>query len=233
MKHDIVYILKNNIDSDEIKYSLRSVERNFPYRKIWFVGGCPDGIVPDEYVNFKQIGWTKWQLATSAIYMACQTEDITNDFWLFNDDFFVMKPVDGLHPMIRGTLRQRVRDIETPRNGNTTAYSRQLRKTLHTLELNGFPQLDYALHVPMLINKARALEVLDRFPDCAMFRSLYGNYWGIEAVKTNDVKVRNKKDCPKDTILLSTDDESFSKGKVGEYIRECFPEPCKYELCKE
>lgn len=230
MKHDIVYILKNNVESDEIRYSLRSVCKNFPYERIWFVGGCPEGIVPDEQVNFKQIGWTKWQLATSSIYKACQNEEITDDFWLFNDDFFIMKRIRTVKPMIRGTLQQRVKDIETPRGGMTTAYSRQLRKTMHVLKMNGYPQNDYALHVPMLINKQKGIEVINTFPDCAMFRSLYGNYCGIEAITTKDFKVRNNTNCPTDWTFLSTDDSSFYDGKVGEYIRECFPDPCKYEV---
>ena len=38
MKSDIVYILKNGEISDEIIYSIRSVCKNFPYRKIWIYG---------------------------------------------------------------------------------------------------------------------------------------------------------------------------------------------------
>ena len=38
MKHDVVYLLKNNYKStDELRYSIRSVVKNFPYRKIVFV----------------------------------------------------------------------------------------------------------------------------------------------------------------------------------------------------
>lgn len=230
MKHDVVYILKNNMESDEIIYSLRSVEKNFPYRKIWFVGGCPGNIAPDVWMNFIQQGDTKWQKATSAIAAACKNDEITEDFWLFNDDFFVMKRIRVLKPMIRGTLKQRCKDIEEPRNGIQTPYSRMLRRTQHVLKINGYPQLDYALHVPMLINRKKALEVLEAFPNCPMFRSLYGNYCGIEAEKVADVKVRTNGDFPKDTRLLSTDDSSFYHGEVGKYIREMFPEPSKYEV---
>lgn len=230
MKYDVVYILKNNMESDEIIYSLRSVEKNFPYRKIWFVGGCPGTIAPDVWMNFTQQGETKWQKATSAIAAACKNDDITEDFWLFNDDFFIMKRIRVLKPMIRGTLQQRCKDIEANNNGLQSMYSRQLHKTIHVLKLNGYPQLDYALHVPMLINRRKALEVIDAFPKCPMFRSLYGNYCGIEAETVKDVKVRGMNSWPKDARLLSTDDMSFYHGKVGEYIRESFPDPSKYEV---
>ena len=232
MKYDIVYILKNNMESDEIRYSLRSVEKNFPYRKIWFVGGKPRGIVPDEYMEYMQQGDSKWKRSTSAVAAACRNDDITEDFWLFNDDFFVMKRIRVLKPMIRGTLLQRCRDIEAKNNGFQSGYTRQLRRTMHMLKINGYPQLDYALHIPMLINRKKALEVMNVFPDNPMFRSLYGNYWGIEAEKMSDVKVTSKTACPMDTRFLSTDDSSFYHGEVGKFIRECFPEPSKYE-CEE
>ena len=32
-----------------------------------------------------------------------------------------------------------------------------------------------------------------------------------------------------DPDFLSTNDDVFMKGRVGAYIREQFPEPCKYE----
>ena len=230
MKHDIVYILKNNMDSDEIRYSLRSVVKNFPYRKIWFYGGCPDGITPDEYVNFQQQGNSKWQRSTSALAAACHNDDITEDFWLFNDDFFVMKRIRNEKTYIRGTLLKRCRDIEDKNHGIQSSYCRQLRRADRVLKINGYSRLDYALHVPMLVNREKALEVLNAFPDIPMFRSMYGNYCGIEAEKMRDVKVQSLTDYPTDTKFLSTDDASFLKGKVGEYIRERFPDPCKYEV---
>lgn len=229
MKHDIVYILKNNISSDEIRYSLRSVEKNFPYHKIWFYGGCPDGIKPDEYVEVIQSESTKWARATSTIKAACQNDEITEDFWLFNDDFFIMKRIRVVKPMYRGTLQQRVKSIAEKHGGLSTRYSRQLSAAAHLLKLKDLDQLNYALHVPMLINRKKALEVFEAFPDNMMFRSLYGNYWNIGGKNVPDVKVLVDKDYSTETAFLSTSDKSFEKGLVGEYIRNKFNEPSKYE----
>ncbi len=44
---DVVYILKNDIKSDELRYSLRSVCESFPCRNVVFIGGCPNDITPD------------------------------------------------------------------------------------------------------------------------------------------------------------------------------------------
>ena len=45
---DVVYVLKSNIDPEELRYSLRSVEKNFPHRYVWFVGSQPEGFKPDK-----------------------------------------------------------------------------------------------------------------------------------------------------------------------------------------
>lgn len=231
MKYDIVYLLKNDIDSNEIRYSLRSIEKNFPYNKVWFVSGCPEGIKPDGFIDFQQVGDTKWKRSTSALAAACRNDEITEDFWLFNDDFFVIRKVRSIKPMISGTLLQRCKKVEA-RNGNMqTGYTRQLRRAAHVLRINGYTQYDFALHVPMLINKAKALEVMNKFPDCPMFRSLYGNYCELESIKTKDVKITDLKMLPdEDAKFVSTEDKSFLKGAVGEYIRDLFPEPSKYEV---
>lgn len=46
-KYDIVYILKNDVKPDEIRYSLRSIEQNLEHGNVWFFGGIPEGIRPD------------------------------------------------------------------------------------------------------------------------------------------------------------------------------------------
>ena len=66
MKHDIVYLLRNDIAGEELRYSIRSVVQNFPYRKIVFVGGKPEGIEPDIYIPDIQEGKTKAQRSRRA-----------------------------------------------------------------------------------------------------------------------------------------------------------------------
>ena len=229
-KQDIVYILKNNVEPEELRYSLRSIEKNFPHGKVWFYGGCPQGIVPDEYVFLTQRGGCSWEKVRNTIEQVCLNDDITKDFWLFNDDFFVMKKVTKIEPMVQGTLAYRIQKIRNSHNGDS-GYSRQLQKTLATLKADGLDRLDYALHVPMLINRKKALEVIRRYRDVPMFRSLYGNYYHIGGILMDDVKIQNIKEEPnKDAKFLSTNDGSFEVGLVGDYIRKQFKEPCRYEV---
>lgn len=228
-KHDVVYILKNDVRPDELRYSVRSVVANFPHRRVYFYGGKPDGIDPDVYVPFDQTGSSKWERSTSTIKEICKNDDITEDFWLFNDDFFIIRKVTNFPPMVMGSLDYRVQRIFKKHNMNTS-YSQRLRDTQRILKQQGYDQLDYACHCPMLINRAKALKTLKKFNSFPMFRSLYGNHHKVGGVLTDDFKIFDMDVLPRDGVaIVSTTDKTFKAGKVGEYIRNMFSEPCEYE----
>lgn len=229
-KYDIVYILKNEYSSDEIVYSVRSACQNFPFRSIWFYGGSPKGIRPDYQVDLIQVGENKWQKVNNTLRAICSNPMITESFWLFNDDFFIMKRIGKLEPMVGGSLFARIQQITAERNGADSLYSKQLRDTAKILKAKGYDRLNYALHVPMLINREKGLETLDEFKGCPMFRSLYGNHHRIGGVISDDVKIVSVTQKPTGKEkLLSTCDRSFAAGLAGEYIRDAFPDKCKYE----
>lgn len=228
MQYDIVYILKNDIDGSELKYSLRSLV-NFPHGRVWFYGGKPKGITPDRMVEFEQEGRTKWQRSTNSLRMACKNDEITSSFWLFNDDFYCMKPCDGIPPFYNGDLYQRILQLKSDHK-RQSGYVMQLEKMVELLDVHGLGVKNYGVHMPMLIDRAKALVVLKEFDPCPMFRSLYGNSCNIGGVNREDVKLSRLDEEPDhDADWLSTSNTSFMYGAVGEYIRSAFPEASEYE----
>lgn len=225
-RHDIVYLLKNNIEGEELRYSIRSVVQNFPYKRIVFVGGKPEGIEPDIYIPDEQIGSTKAQRSTHSLKLALRQNNLTEDIWLFNDDFFIMDRVREEVNYFNGTLDKRILDVR--RTKGFSSYCRGLEIMRSKLFNMNKDTLSFAVHVPMLINRAKALALFDKYPDLSMFRSFYGNYYEIDCRYMKDVKVLDNETIP-DTPFISTSDESFSKGKVGEFLRKYFSEPTKYE----
>lgn len=224
---DIVYFVKDTPDNEELRYSLRSLS-NFPHRRVCFYGGCPKGLIPDTHFKFEQNGRTKWENVNKMLRGACQSDLITKNFWLFNDDFFIMNKV--LHPVnyFSGDLYKRIVQLED-KHGGITDYSSQLRKMCQELEALGCSSKNYAVHFPMLINRKKALELLN-ITDNPMFRSLYGNFANVKAEWTNDCKIISKDKEWKGSDYLSTEDKAFAEGIVGKQIRERFPDKCKYEL---
>lgn len=228
-KLDVVYILKEQLDTDELRYSLRSVEKNFPHRKVWFISGQPEGFKPDEKIEHKQAGANKWDQIKSSMWKVLENEDITEDFYLFNDDFFIMKPVKGKFVnMVDGTLERRIIELVTDCKGYNS-YAKTLLKANEELKTLGCPQMNYDLHTPMLINKEKARNSIGKCSS-PQLRSIYGNINRSPYVIHPDVKVYDMESVPEDPDYLSTNDTTFEKGKIGQYIRDTFSKPSRFEV---
>ena len=232
-KRDVVYILRNDITgkTDELLYSLRSVAENFPVRFVWFVGGCPEGFYPDKMIKHEQTGGTKWERAKSSLIEACRCKEISDEFYLFNDDFFVLKePTGDFINFVNGTIGKRVADIVINNRGGTSAYTRGLDDLARRLRRMQKDTLSFAVHMPLLVDKKKMLDLLTGRNAHFSFRSLYGNYYEIPYIYHKDVKIYTMNEEPgEDWDYLSTTEQSFAFGKVGEWIRKRFPNPCKYE----
>lgn len=232
--YDIVYFLKEDKVNEELRYSLRSIENNFQFRNVIFYGGCPEGIKPDKHFKRSQSEPSKWERVRASIKACCLNPEISDSFWLFNDDFFIMRPMrEDMPAQYNGDLRSHIEKVKARHGGQDMDWTVRLRHLCETLEGAGKDTKNYAVHKPILINKSKALEVLDKFPDEPMFRGLYGNYWDIGGVSNHDMKVLLK-DYPvekfKDWEFLSTQDDSFRDGIVGRYIRDKFTEKSRFEL---
>jgi hypothetical protein len=231
MKPDLVYVLKDSKTNEEFRYSLRSVVKNVKnYNKIITVGGMVDGIEPDISINIIQPGHTKYDKVNTMLKEICLNPLISENFVLMNDDFFIMDTLDldKYKPNYRCSLEdymQIIVDAKAP-----SIYTMRLAKTTGALNALGLGTKCYELHIPMLFNKHKLLEVFGVFTGFNGIRSLYGNYFKIGGQKINDCKIfTTSDDFVKNTKYLSTTDKSFRVGAVGEYIRSKFPDPSKFE----
>lgn len=233
-EHDIVYFVKDEPENEELRYSLRSVEQNFPYRNVWFCGGCPDGLKPDKMLETRQEEFTKWDRVRTMIAKVCENDEISEDFWLFNDDFFILKPVKTMPPQYNGELEPYYKYAESKHGGVADGFTVRLREANRVLKEAGLTTLNYEVHKPMLINKKKALEVLRAFPNTPCFRSLYGNYYKIGGEDKHDMKIKIENYAKILSVqnfwdFVSTDDKSFKNGNVGEFLREKFNKKCRFE----
>lgn len=228
---DIIYLLKDSAYNDELKYSLRSVEQNFPHRKVWFVGGRPTGLVPDERMTLVQKEKTKYDRTHALLKQVCENDKITEDFVLFNDDFFVMKPWRYLPSYVSGTLEGLIGTIELTR-GKPSPYTERLKDTVVFLEktLPGQNIMNYELHIPMIFNRKQLRNILKQTGFNGV-RSIYGNtFYYPKSLIRKDVKIYDQTVAPDpDADFLSTTDLSFSSGLVGNFIKQRFPSKSRFE----
>lgn len=229
-KLDIVYILKQDMeDTNELRYSLRSIEKNFPFRKVWFVCGQPKGLVPDGRIVHRQQSDVKWERIKESMWQVIKNDEVTDDFFLFNDDFFVMKPFKGSFTnFVDGTLERRIQELRQD-FAWLKPYGRTLYKAQQELRSLGCPEMNYDVHLPMLWNKQLAAASINQCSSPQM-RSVYGNINRSPYIVRDDVKVYSLEEVPDDPDFLSTNDNTFNDGAVGRYIREQFTKPSRFEV---
>lgn len=226
--YDIVLPYKNFGDTEELRYTLRSICKNLPHRNVVISGDLPDWAVNVVHVDHKKYDWAvmgnRFLNAEAKWVAACEDPRVSDDFYCFNDDFFVMKFHETIPVLHRGKL---------PTNDYTSQYKSMLTKTGNFIrELNISPAINYGLHVPMPMNKHKRLALnylvqgnIKRGNVYAM-RALYGSMYRIGGKEMVDIK--NIDDFT-DKPFLSSTQGSFAKTPMGAYIREQFPDPCYYE----
>lgn len=226
---DIIYFVKDKPRNEELRYSLRSVDANMPCKRVWIFGGCPLNIVPDVRVRVDQVGKTKWDSVRNMYRMVCENKEITDNFIMFHDDFFVMQPTDHIIPLYRCTLDEHIKILEPRR---PTAYSKLLRGCRDVIK--GDVALSYEVHTPFIFNKELLLNVLNAFPDCHAIRTIYGNlYYAGQSERSNDVKIFDSKPTfdYKNSRFLSTDDPVVNiNNDIWRWLRKQLSRISRFEV---
>lgn len=229
---DVVYCVKDDPDNEELRYSLRSL-KNLPHQKVWIYGGGPKWLNEEaiEHVRPRQDKGHKWLNARYMLEKIASNPKISEDFIWFNDDFFVMRELLDLFPWYDRTLNERAKDFYGRGLwGGRSRYSYRLEEAATALKKNNLSTFNYELHVPIIFNRKQLRQTMKEFPNTGCIRSLYSNMWEPEHCQRNDVKIYDINAFPNFQIdLLSTTDRSFSRGKVGRYIRNYFKEKSIYE----
>jgi hypothetical protein len=228
---DFVYICKDG-NNEELRYSIRSVVKSFPDSNIWVVGGKPtwyDG----NYINVKQV-LTKYRNAIQNLNAICNSNEISEEFILMNDDFYIVKNINTIETYHGGLLLDKI-NLYQKINSNSN-YTRKLAATYKKIKsLNIESPLDYELHVPMIMEKKKLKQILQN-NDQFLWRSIYGNVFGVGGEQMEDVKVYTKGplvlksyNLKKDEhIYLSSADTSFDM-ILSNILKKQFTEKTKYE----
>lgn len=233
---DIVYLVKNCVTNEELTYSLRSIV-NLPHDKVFMVGGCPTNLDKSKLTHIPTTqGTDRYSNTTNGLKLICQDERLSENFILMNDDFFILKPIIDPETelnLFRGPIQEVIQEIGH-RYETGSPYLTGMKQThIYLRDLGYSKPLSYELHVPMVINKKRFLELFSlpyiESVRAGHFRSIYGNLYLQGSKQIRDVKVYRDFYTPLGSDkFLSTEDNSWPR--VKNYLDRLFPDKGPYEL---
>jgi hypothetical protein len=231
---DIVYMVKAGEDNEPLRHSLRSLV-NLPHGRVWIVGYKPRWLHGVCYIPTMQRGakhsntWRNWDAMAT-------TPQMPDRFVLFNDDFYVTRPIEQVPNLHRGLLDDAIAWLA---NVRSPAYRIRMEATRRVLRRAGVaePFYSYELHAPMVMDRAihaeslRWLKANQTAPlDSMAKRSFYGNWAQAGGEQAHDVKVMKASHGMPESPLpfLSTSTDSWA-GLAGGWVRRQFDVPSVYE----
>jgi hypothetical protein len=208
-----VYILGTGslANDEEIRYSVRSLEQNMlDLGRVFVVGEKPGPLPGAAHVPASDVGDRKWQRAYLKIKKACALPDLSADFLLMNDDFFMLEPFHGSEWPFYAV-----------RNGN------------------GGPcgPVDFSIHCPILLNKELYANMpfsADQKGHLSP-RTFYGNFYRVPAVPTSDFILRAGAGCrPFDEQVIgwrcfSVSDSAMLDLNFKNWLDSLYPNPSRFE----
>lgn len=236
-KIDLVYILGTGSrwSDNEIRFSLRSVEKYFKYNKVFIIGEKPEWLTGVIHIKAHDGNSNKLLNAREKYRIACTDKRISKDFILMNDDFFFLKSVDEIENYSRGTLEEMIEKHPT----KSGYYFKSLMDTCNKLRSLGFEDpIDFEIHGPMIFNKEKLLTVMGVIGEdphkAYSLRSCYGNMMHLKPKKIMDFKAMNLAEFAlqvrEDRELLSINDGLVAEDYFRDWIERRFKKPSMFEM---
>lgn len=230
---DVVYVLGNGSrwKNNELKYSLRSIEKYLKFGKVFIVGEKPDWIKDIIHIPATDPHRAnKERNIYEKILLACNDDRISNNFFFFNDDHFLLKKVDRLEAHHREPLEEFTW-------GRYTMYKHSANNTISHLKRRSLSTFNYDIHCPIVYNKEKfkAMDYNWNVRYGYLIKSLYGNTHQLQGRIMEDCKIQTTltihqlKDRVKDRWVFSIGDGAICKDLV-KFMDELYPEKSRFEI---
>ncbi len=214
---DALYILGTGslADNNEIRYSLRSLDTfMLDLRFVHISGELPDFVQGIIHTPSKDRYKKPWQNMLHKVRAACEREDLTDEFLLMNDDFFLLEHFTGAD------------------------YPFEYRK-----HIDGGPSgpRAYILHKPMRMHKKLILE-MPLTPEMGgdfRPRSFFGNFYGVGGSPQEDCIVISGTSAPPFEKQIagqqsfSIDDVTMTDPAFYEFLHDLYPDKSRFEKVPE
>jgi hypothetical protein len=216
---------------NELRYCLRSIEKNLTgYRDIYIVGAKRKWLQEVKYIDAKEDYTRKERCIFQKIILACEHPEVSDSFLFTNDDIFILQPTDA--SLVKYWMNRDLRYLMVISDGT---YRNTVSNTFHFLNKGSHPLANYDIHVPIVYDKNRFLDLLavDWRRD-HVIKSLYCNLNKVTGEPMRDlkfVKTMRKEDIYKaieGRQFFSVNDHCLNQA-MFDVLAELYPKPSKYE----
>lgn len=223
---DVVIPYKSEINQGELKFALRSIEKNLSgYDNIFIVGHKPKWIQNVIHIPAKDYPGRKAFSIMQKTLLACNDERLSENFIFTNDDIYFLKPihVNDIKYWYEGTLEDWLK--KTP----SAKYKVQIKNTINTI----MAQSAYMdIHAPIIYDKQFFKDLMWPFQSEFLVKSLYYELVGGEIEPMTDLKLNGH--IPADRIRKLIRDRLFFSSsqftnQVERVLTELYPNKSRYE----
>jgi hypothetical protein len=228
---DIVIPLgKSKINHLDLRYALRSIEKFTEAGDIYINGERPKWIKGVEHIFIADDPRKEYKERN--IFLKTKQAFLYTDRFLFmNDDHVFLEPTDieNYPNYYKGTCYESMQK-------NSSNYRQTMNQTRKWLDMNGYPDLNYDGHCPIIFKKKRFSVRTDRLDWNTPFgygmKSIYAA--GLEGEHMSDCKIHERiafdqaaQRCEGRHVVSFMD--GAVKTGLGEYFEKLLPFKSKYE----
>lgn len=229
----LIYLVRKGEFNDTLRYSLRSIAKNWKDVHITILGYKPRWIKNVDNIRTIQ----KKRIPSNAFYAlrdSLSRINYADSFILMNDDFFLMRPIGPYRHISHWSLKYGLtfKDLKNKPGWTAGTYRNLLDNTIEFLNDQGikYPISYDRIHIPMHVYRDSMLDILNKTSTPVLHRSAYGNLSDANIPRSYgvDAKMRKRRGVDYTSMWLSSSRISWS-GETGSHIRSIFSTPCIYE----
>jgi len=236
----VIPYIKDVLKGEELRYALRSIERNLTgWRGVHIIYGDyfpdflenaaqepPGGDHPLGAFQYEDTPGRKEYSVYRKLLAACAIPWITDDFIYWNDDHFLLAPLDvkDLKPWHNGALSD---EIQRPH------HRRWREAAKNTLVLYPFC-LNFDIHRPIIFNKKAFRAIFEFYQSEVCIKSIYRAAVGLGGYFVDDLNLDPF--LKYGEIRAAIEGKLFASSKTGithdylEVLEEKFPDKSKFEI---
>ena len=211
---EIVYILGNGskFNNEEIRYSLRSLEKFVNFNRVFIVGECPKFLRNVIHIPFGDSKNPRVNHLEKINEIIEKVSDLSENFLLMYDDIFFIDKVD-----IENYPNYYKGEMQTY-NGFDSFFKKSMSDTKDYLESKGASILNYSVHKPVIYNKTLWKSIdwseVYKAPHGLSPRCIYGNMTCKNPVKCSDCKYHYANEISSKDKCFSCYSNSFPNFKT-------------------